>query len=93
VAFADADASENPLIRSVDHFFEVGVGEKAGRHVGAEGADFCPRSWAQGLRQFVQLELLMKGNQYSERLTAECLTQADDMHGSTSAGPLRSPEH
>ncbi len=46
VAFADADAGENPVIVGVDHFFEVGVGEKAGRHVGAEGADLGSRSWA-----------------------------------------------
>ncbi len=40
VALADADAGENPVIGGVDHFFEVGVGEKFRRHVGAEGADF-----------------------------------------------------
>ena len=44
VALADADAGENPFIVGVDHFLEVGVGEKTGRHVGAKGADlnsFC----------------------------------------------------
>jgi len=40
VAFADAHAGEDPVVGSVDHFFEVGVGKKFGRNIGAEGADF-----------------------------------------------------
>ena len=39
VAFANADAGENPFVGGVDHFFQVGVGEKTRRHVSAESAD------------------------------------------------------
>jgi hypothetical protein len=39
MTLADADALHDPLIVGVDKFFEVGVGEKAGRDVGAESAD------------------------------------------------------
>ena len=40
VPLADAGTGENPFVGGFDHFFEVGVGKKAGRDVGAEGADF-----------------------------------------------------
>jgi hypothetical protein len=36
---ADADALHDPLIVGIDKLFEIGVGKKAGRDVGAEGAD------------------------------------------------------
>ena len=39
MTLADADALHDPLVIGVDKFFEVGVGEKAGRNVGAESAD------------------------------------------------------
>jgi hypothetical protein len=39
MALANADALHDPLIIGVDKFFEVGVGQKAGRNVGAESAD------------------------------------------------------
>src|SRR5205807_5159449 len=40
VAFANADAGENPVVGGVDHFFKVGVGQKFRRYIGAKGADF-----------------------------------------------------
>ena len=57
-----SDAGENPLVRRVDHLFEVSIGKKAGWHVGSGGADLHPDLVfrAQGLPQFGQLELLMK---------------------------------
>ena len=39
MTLADADALHDPLVIGVDNFFEIGVGEKAGRNVGAESAD------------------------------------------------------
>ena len=63
VALADADAAQNPIIRGVDHLLEVGVGKKAGRHVGAEGTDLYSSDLlqrAQGLPRFVQIGLLLR---------------------------------
>ena len=37
VTLADAGALDDPLVVGGDHFFEVGVGEQAGRDVGAYG--------------------------------------------------------
>jgi len=39
MTLADTDALHDPLIIGIDKFFEVGVGEKARRNVGAESAD------------------------------------------------------
>ena len=39
VPFANSDAGENPVIGGVDHFLQVGVGEKARWNVSAKGAD------------------------------------------------------
>jgi hypothetical protein len=38
--FADTHALLDPLIVGIDHFFQVGVGQKAWRDVGTKGADF-----------------------------------------------------
>ena len=48
---ADADAGHDPFIVGVDHFFEVGIGEQARRHIRAQSADF-------GADRFRQQELL-----------------------------------
>ena len=47
VALADAHAGHDPFVVGVDHFFEIGVGEQARRHVGAEGADFGANRFSQ----------------------------------------------
>jgi hypothetical protein len=39
MAFADADPAHDPFIGCVDHLFQVGVGENAGRKIGTESAD------------------------------------------------------
>src|SRR5208282_3777170 len=39
MAFADAYALHDPLVVCVDKFFQIGVGEKTRRNVGAESAD------------------------------------------------------
>src|SRR6266853_6711833 len=39
MTLADADALHDPLVIGIDKFFEVGVGKKARRNVGAESAD------------------------------------------------------
>ncbi len=39
MAFADADAAHDPFVVGIDHFFQVGVGEKTWRNVGAKSAD------------------------------------------------------
>ena len=39
MTLADADTLHDPLIVGIDQFFEVGVGEKAGRNESAESAD------------------------------------------------------
>ncbi len=40
MAFADAGAVHNPLVVGLDHFLQVLVGEKAGRGVAPQRADF-----------------------------------------------------
>jgi hypothetical protein len=47
MTLADADALHNPLVIGVDKFFEVGVGKKARRNVGAESADLNALKLAQ----------------------------------------------
>ncbi len=39
MAFADAGALDNPLVRGVDHLFEVSVGQDARRDIGSECGD------------------------------------------------------
>ena len=39
VTFADADALHDPLVIGINKLFEVGIGKKARRNVGAESAD------------------------------------------------------
>src|SRR4029077_18607070 len=39
MAFADTDPLHDPLVIGIDKFFEIGVGKKARRNVGAESAD------------------------------------------------------
>ena len=41
VALADSGAFDNPLIAGFDHLLEIGVGQKAGRDVSPQSADFC----------------------------------------------------
>ncbi len=40
VALANAGALDDPLIVGFDHFFEIVVGEYAGRYVAAQRGDF-----------------------------------------------------
>src|SRR6266478_2525707 len=47
MTFADADALHDPLVIGIDKFFEIGVGEKARRNVGAESADLNALKLAQ----------------------------------------------
>jgi hypothetical protein len=47
MTLADADALHDPLIIGIDKFFQVGVGEKARRNVGAESADLNALKLAQ----------------------------------------------
>src|SRR6266852_3431711 len=39
MTLTDANALHDPLVVGLDHFFEVGVGKKTRRNVGAESAD------------------------------------------------------
>ena len=48
VAFADAGALDDPLVVGVDHFFEVGVGQQAGRNVGSDGRNLWRERCARG---------------------------------------------
>src|SRR5271156_978723 len=47
MTFADADTLHDPLVVGIDKFFEVGVGKKARRNVGAESADLNALKLAQ----------------------------------------------
>ena len=69
VAFADTDAGENPVIGGINHLFEVGVGEKSGRHIGAEGTDLGAERLAQSMS--LQCEI---GNAYFAVLREQCPT-------------------
>jgi hypothetical protein len=47
MALADADTAHNPFVVRIDEFFEIGVGEKTRRNVGAESADLNALKLAQ----------------------------------------------
>jgi hypothetical protein len=47
MTLANTDALHDPLVIGIDKFFEVGVGKKAGRNVGAESADLNALKLAQ----------------------------------------------
>ena len=67
MAFANADARHDPLVGGLDHFFQVGIGQQAGRDIGAEGADLG----ADRLGQCVPLQMTKR---YCEGLEEESLT-------------------
>ena len=49
VALANAGALDDPVIGGFDHFFEIVVGQKAGRNVGAESGDLGAHQLAHSM--------------------------------------------
>jgi hypothetical protein len=47
MTLADPDALHDPLVIGIDKFFEIGIGKKARRNVGAESADLNALKLAQ----------------------------------------------
>jgi hypothetical protein len=47
MTLANSDAAHDPFVVGIDHFFEVGVGQKAGWNVGTESADLNALKLAQ----------------------------------------------
>ena len=47
VALGNPDALQDPFVAGLDHLFEIVVGEHAGRHVAAQGADLYSRHYSR----------------------------------------------